>query len=205
MKKISIWLCAISLLAGGCRTSRITSSWKAEDKTPSNFNKILVLALIPQKDRQVQERMEQHVAGDLTNIGYTAMSALQQYGPKAFDNLGEEAALDRIKSSGADMVLTIVLLSKEKERTYVPGRTYYANSFWDYYGMRHQRIYEPGYYVIDTRYFWESNLYDMATQKLLYSAQTKSFSPSSTESMSHEYGLLIVNNMRKQKVLANRE
>jgi hypothetical protein len=202
--KIGMWAIGWALLAMGCNSSKITTSWKATVVEPSKYQKVMVLALIPDKDRQVQERMEQHFVGDLVNLGYTAFSALQQYGPKAFDNMDEKKALDKMRSSGADAVITIVLLNKEKERSYVPARSYYVGGLWDYFGARQQRIYEPGYYVTDTKYFWESNFYDLSTQVLLYSAQTKSFSPLSTEALGHEYGLLLVGAMRKQKVLENR-
>ena len=58
---------------------------------------------------------------------------------------------------------------------------------------------------MDTKYFWESNLYDMSNQKLVYSVQTKSFDPATSESMAHEYGRMIVKNMVKQQVLAKHE
>lgn len=192
------------LLLFGCNSSKITSAWKAQEVVADKYKEILVLAMIPEKDRLLQERMEQHFVGDLTNLGYTATSAMQQYGPKAFENLDEKAVLDKIKSSGVDAVITIVLVNKEKERTYVPGRTYTVHSFGDYYAMRQQRIYEPGYYTTNTQYLWESNFYDLANQALVYSAQTKSFSPASTEALSHQYGVLLVGNMRKMRVLQNR-
>lgn len=192
------------LLLFGCNSSKITSAWKAQEVVADKYKKILVLAMIPEKDRLLQERMEQHFVGDLTNLGYTATSAMQQYGPKAFENLDEKAVLDKIKTSGVDAVITIVLVNKEKERTYVPGRTYTVHSFGDYYAMRQQRIYEPGYYTTNTQYLWESNFYDLASQALVYSAQTKSFSPASTEALSHQYGVLLVGNMRKMLVLQNR-
>jgi hypothetical protein len=119
----------------------------------------------------------------------------------------EEAAIDKLKSSGVDAVITIVLLDKKKESKYVPGNMYYSpygyyyNRFWGYRGVLYRRIYEPGYYVTDTRYFWESNLYDMSTQQLLYSAQTQSFDPSSSASLGHEYGKMIVQDMVKKNVL----
>jgi hypothetical protein len=192
------------LLLFGCNSSKITSSWKAQEVAADKYKKILVLAMIPEKDRLLQERMEQHFVGDLTNLGYTAVSAMQQYGPKAFENLDEKTILDKIKSSGVDAVITIVLVNKEKERTYVPGRTYTIHSFGDYYAMRQQRVYEPGYYTTNTQYLWESNFYDLSNQTLLYAAQTKSFSPASTEALSHQYGVLLVGNMRKMLVLQNR-
>ena len=178
MKKIK-WLGVILLLvATGCTTSKITSSWKAENADSQKYNKIMVLGLIREADRTIQENMENHLVGDLKELGYSSVSSLQEYGPKAFDKMDEEAALSKLKYSGVDAIITIVLLDKEKERRYVPGYMnyspygYYYNRFWGYRMALYQRIYEPGYYVTDTKYFWESNLYDMSTQKLVYSVQT---------------------------------
>jgi hypothetical protein len=195
------------LLISGCRSSQITSSWKAPETRPQSYSKILVLALVRDNDRQLQESMEKHLAGDLQNMGHTAISSLQEFGPKAFDNTEEEEALKQLRGSGFDAVVTIVLLDKEKERRYVPGHPYYTpygiyyNRFWRYRSTLYFRIYEPGYYVTDTRYFWESNFYELEAQKLLYSTQSKSFDPSSTETMGHEYGKLIAKNLVKEGVL----
>jgi hypothetical protein len=201
MRILQSILFSVLLISIGCSSSKITTTWKAPVTPTKNYTKILVLGVINDKDKRVQQLMEQHFVGDLTNLGYNAISALQQYGPKAFENLSEKEALEKIKTSGADAVLTIVLLDKQKERKYIPPQPVYYRPFWDYYGYRYGRIYEPGYYVTDTKYFWESNFYDMSNQSLLYSVQTKSFSPNSTESMGHEYGLMIVKNMVKQNIL----
>ena len=195
------------LMAAGCTTSKITTSWKAENTVPQKYNKILVLGLIREADRTLQENMENHFVGDLKELGYNATSSLKEYGPKVFDKMDEEAAIDKIKNSGVDAVLTIVLLNKERERKYVSANIhyspygYYSNRFWGYRNTLYHRIYEPGYYVIDTKYFWESNFYDMSTQKLLYSVQTQSFDPANSESMGYEYGKMIVKNIVKQNVL----
>ena len=191
----------------GCTTSRITSSWKADNTVPQYYNKILVMGLIRDADRTLQENMETHLVGDLKEMGYNAVSSLQEYGPKAFTGLNEESAISKIKDSGVDAVLTIVLLDKEKERKYIAGSIYYSpygyyyNRFWGYYGTMYRRIYEPGYYVTDTRYFWESNFYDMSTQRLIYSVQTQSFDPASSESLGHEYGQMILKDMVKNKIV----
>lgn len=209
MKKIKWISFALLLMAAGCTTSKITTSWKAENTVPQKYNKILVLGLIREADRTLQENMENHFVGDLKELGYNVVSSLKEYGPKAFDKMDEEAALSKLKNSGVDAVITIVLLDKEKERKYVPGNMYYSpygyyyNRFWGYRSTLYHRIYEPEYYVTNTKYFWESNLYDMSTQKLVYSVQTQSFDPVNSESMGHEYGQMIVKNMVKQNVLQN--
>lgn len=207
MKRLLFATMGAVLLSLACSTSRLTTSWKAENFVPRKYNKVMILGLIREADRSIQENMENHFVGDLRELGYNAVSSLAEYGPKAFDKMEEEAAIDKLKSSGVDAVITIVLLDKKKESKYVPGNMYYSpygyyyNRFWGYRGVLYRRIYEPGYYVTDTRYFWESNLYDMSTQQLLYSAQTQSFDPSSSASLGHEYGKMIVQDMVKKNVL----
>ena len=210
MNRAKLHLLLPFLLLSGCSTSRITSSWKGEHITAKKYNKIMVLGLIRETDRSIQENMENHLVGDLQALGYMAVSSLKEYGPKVFDTIDEEDAVMKLKNSGIDAVLTIVLLDKSKERKYVPGNLYYSpygyyyNRFWGYRIALSHRIYETAYYETDTRYFWESNLYDMETQKLVYSVQTESFDPASSESMGHEYGQLIVKDMVKNNVLQKR-
>jgi hypothetical protein len=199
MKKIKWIGVAAVFIITGCHASKITTSWKAENTTPQKYNKVLVLGLIKESDRSIQEKMENHFVGDLQALGYNAVSSLKEYGPKAFDKMEEAAAIEKLKNSGVDAVLTIVLLDKEKERQFIPPN--YSNRFWGYHTDRFMRIYEPGYYVINTKYFWESNFYEMTNQKLLYSVQTKSFAPDNAESMGHEYGKMIVKNMVKQHII----
>jgi hypothetical protein len=211
MKKTKWIGAALLLIAAGCTTSIITTSWKAENTAPQSYNKVMVLSLIREADRTIQENMENHFVGDLKELGYNAVSSLKLYGPKAFDKMDEEAAIKELKYSGIDAVITIVLLDKQKERKYVPGNMYYSpygyyyNRFWGYRTALYRRIYEPGYYVTDTKYFWESNLYDLSSQKLLYSVQTQSFDPANSEALAHEYGKMIVKNMVKNDVLKRTE
>jgi len=207
MKKIKVLSVGLLLIVAGCTTSKITSSWKAENTLPQKYNKVMVLGLIREADRTIQENMENHLVSDLQELGYNAVSSMKEYGPKSFENMDEEAAISKLKNSGIDAVLTVVLLDKQKERKYIPGNMYYSpygyyyNRFWGYRATIYRRIYEPGYYITDTKYFWESNLFDMSNQKLVYSVQTQTFDPANTESMAHEYGQMIVNDMAKNNVL----
>ncbi|HEX4956534.1 MAG TPA: hypothetical protein VFV46_00035 [Lacibacter sp.] len=201
MKTLVGILLASLLLSSGCTTSRITSSWKAKGEITPVFQKILVLGLLHENNHALQQRMETHLADDLKMLGYKTITSLDEYGPKAFEHMSEKEALEKLKYSGIDGVLTIVLLDKAKEQYYVPGRIHYSpygfyyDRFWGYRGVLYQRIYEPGYYVTDTQYFWESNLYMVQTQQLVYSVQTESFDPVNTQNQAHEYGKLIIKNM----------
>jgi len=209
MKRMQ-WLILVMLL-GGCTSSRLVYSWMSPDIQPRKFNKIMVVALIKDTDRQLQQQMEMHLVGDLKDKGYEAVSSIGELGPRAFDKMDEDAVLDKLKSNGVEAVMTVVMLDKSKERYYVPGRVIYSpyglyhNRFYGYYITMYDRIYTPGYYEVSTRYFWESNLYDLSEKKLLYSVQTESFDPSNAATQAHEYGQLIVKDMiEKQVVIALR-
>lgn len=208
MKRIFVFLLVI---LSGCTSSKITHTWKSSNAEIKPTQKILVLGLIHDNDRNTQEKMEQHLVNDLIELGYIASSSLKEYGPKAFEKMTEQDVLDKIKNSGFDVVLSIVLLDKSKERYYVPERIYYSpftmyqRGFWRYYTLMNERIYSPGYYEESTRYFWESNLFEVASRQLIFSAQTESFDPASKEILGHEYGQIIVKNMIKEKILLNRK
>ena len=207
MKIITALIVTSFLLFAGCSSLKITSSWKASGLPEVRYTKILVVGLIEEKNRQVQENMENHLAGDLAAMGYITVTALQEYGPHAFEKMDEKEALQKIKSSGVDAVVTIVLLDKKKERRYVSAQSYnapygyYYNNFWQYRSSLFDRVYRPGYYVTDTKYFWESNFYSMRTDSLLYSVQTRSFASTTTGSMAHEYGQLIARHMKAAGIL----
>jgi hypothetical protein len=208
MKRIIVFLVISGWLFISCgTTTSITSTWKAPDVTPRKFEKLMVLGLIRDADRSIQQNMENHLVGDLKALGYDAYSALEEYGPKTFENLTEEQANQKLKSSGFDAVLTIVLLDKKQERYYVPHRVVYTpyftyhTRFWGYYRTIYERIETPGYYSSYSKYFWESNLYDLDKNSLLYSIQTQSFEPSSREELAHGYGKLIVKSLVTNNLL----
>jgi hypothetical protein len=190
-----------------CNSSKITNSWKSESVPYKKFNKILVIGINGGTDIGNKEKMESELVSDLKGLGYNAVSSVKEFGPKTFQNIDEDAVITKFQGTGFDAVITIVLLSKEKERYYIPAQVYfspyamYHRHFWGYYNTMYARIYTPGYYVVDKRYFWESNLYDLATKDLVYSVQTESYNPSSTAVLAHEYGELIINDMVKNNVL----
>ncbi len=203
MKKLS-WVLSIALLFS-CQTSKITYKWTDENVAPKKYTKILVLGVFKDNDHELQSKMEHHIVGDLNDLGYSAFSASEIYPPNSFINSDTTKAIEAINKKGFDAVLTVVLLNKQKEKNYVPAKTEYVAPYHDqfdrYYSGMYNRIYTEGYYTTETKLFWETNFYDHATKKLIYSSQTRSFNPGSKESLAHYYGLLLVNSLVKSRVL----
>ena len=197
----NIVILLISLLFIGCSSSWITNRWKPETMPIKNYSKVMVVGILLENQNDLREKMENHLVGDLKDRGYLAISSMKEFGPQSFVNLNEEEAYNKLDNSGVEAVITIVLLDKKREKYYVPGKIFYSpfspyqHHLWNYYHTINNRIYQPGYYQINTKYFWESNFYDIKNKKWLYSVQTESFEPNSVEILAHQYGKLIVKNM----------
>lgn len=199
---------AMLMLAACSGSTKVTSSWKDNERGALRTdNKVLVMALVSQKEGALRNSMENEMVLALRQKGYNAVSAYKEYGPQAFRNMDEKRALKQIRERDIDQVMTIVMLDKSKEKQYVPGRVSYApfspyyGRFWGYYNWRYGSIYEPGYYTNNTKYFLESNLYDLKDKKMIYSAQSESFDPPSAERLAVVYTQKIVKDMVKQNLL----
>jgi hypothetical protein len=200
------------LLAISCNSTKITSSWEAPGAKQNNYKKILVMGILPEKDRSVRQQLERQLAEQLTGLGYTAVSAMDEFGPRAFEKIREEDIATRLKSSGYDAVLTTVLLDKSKERNYNPGSVSYQpiglgvrySRFGRYYTTIYDRVYQPGYYTLSTDYMLESNLYEIGSGDLKYSVQIKAFDPTSASSLGSDYGERIVKDMVKKDIIKKR-
>ncbi|SFN78560.1 hypothetical protein SAMN05428949_3464 [Chitinophaga sp. YR627] len=211
MKKLGLFLMAIGLLSmTACTSTKLTSSWKTPDARIQQENKIMVIALVPAKERSLRILMENNLVAELKKEGYNAVSAYATYGPD--DNLGkgdEKTALKKFRSSDVDQVMTIAMVDKSRERTYVPGYGAYGpygnpyyGGFWPYYRGWYGRMYDPGYTQVNTKYEWDTNLYDLKEKKLLYNAQSASVDPPTAYRQAYLFAKQIVKDMQKQQLIA---
>ncbi|MGN6616767.1 MAG: hypothetical protein ACTHJ5_06280 [Ilyomonas sp.] len=209
MKKLLlISIPVLALLFAGCSTSKITDSWATKQQLRSSENKILVLGLFSEKNRDAKRAMENELASDLRKFGYNAVTATETFGPVAFRDMNEQQALQKLRDNGIENVVTINLLNKDQQKKYVPGTAYppYSpfygfNRFWGYYSYYQPFAYNRGYYKNSTNYYFETNLYNVNSNELIYSAQTKSFDPSSMRTLANDYARNVVRDMKKKNVL----
>jgi len=188
-----------------CSNTKVTSSWKANDYVTKTYHNIMVWGILTEKDGALREKMETHLVNDLAGKGYHAISSLNVFGSRAYNKLSEKEIVEQFKNSGVDAVMTIVLLNKAKEEVYVPPGIVNNPMAFDqvdkYYSNVYEKVFAPGYYLATTNYFWESKLFEVIKDKLVYSARTKSFDPSSADLLAHENGLTIIKDMTKKKII----
>lgn len=194
----------VVLLLYACGSTKLVSSWTAPGAGTQKFDKVLVVALMGDRDRMLRENVEKIIVQQLQHRGINAGSAFSEYGPKKFEGLNEESVIKRLKNNGYDGAITVALLDKSKEKSYNPGGVGFYPApyrFWGYYNWRYSRIYEPGYYTVNNKFMLEASLYDLNNDQLLYSAQTKSVNPASPQSLAAEFSDKIFENMSKSGVI----
>lgn len=206
MKTNNLVLVAVTaVLVLSCNSTKLTSSWKAKDAVTKEYHNIMVWGILTEKDSALKSNMETHLVNDLVDKGYHAISSLSVFGSRSYKKLTEKEIVDQFRNSGVDAVITIVMLDKKKEELYVPpGMVNNMNSYDHvdkYYSNIYEKVFTPGYYVTTTSYFWESNLFEVNQDKLVYSARTRSFDPSSANMLAHENGLLLIKDMVKKKLI----
>lgn len=198
------------LSACGTNT-KIVGAWTSEE-IPANksYEKVFIAALTP--NTNVQNAIENNLATAARQRGIEAATSAQVF-TKSFtkdEQPSKKEILDKVKAQNADAIFTVTLLDQETETRYVPGSTTYYRpmtygryygSFYNYYTTMYPVTYEPGYYKTDQVYYMESNLYDAETEKLIWSAQSKTVNPSNIDSFARDYTQAMVNELIKDGVL----
>ena len=201
IKKIFCLGAVTLMMATSCNNTQLITSWKAPEATVDSYNKILVIGLMGNKDRELRESVENSVAGRLKDEGMNVETATQQFGPKSFRTMSEEDAVKTVNDNGFDAVMVVALLDKDKERSYSPGyisSTPYAvvrNRWYGNYSVLYDRVYNPGYYTTTTDYTLEADFYKTSGDRLIYSAQAKTFDPNSSEGLANDFSKTVVKDM----------
>lgn len=171
----------------------------------------MVVGILQEKDTTIQRKMERHLVSDLHAIGYNAVGYREIFNEGELKNMRYDSVRKRLAEKGIDGVITISLMTSEKESVYVrdKGRSDMdalpMGSFWQSPTPVKQQAGKPGYYLTSTTYYWESNFYDVNSVALLYNARSTAFEVASTESLAHKYGKMIIRDIQRNYVLSAKQ
>lgn len=212
MKRVCVLTATIvTIFLGACSsTKESTGVWydkeKIKGKSYDNFFVIVMTA-----DIEARVRLENDIASTIVSRGHKAIKSyevlpadLKDPKPPAVD-----AVIEKIKASDCNAVFVTSLLDKTDAIRHTEGGTHYtmrtdyswAGTFFGYYSHYYSTVTTQGYYSNDKTYFMQSNLYDKATQELMFSVQSEIFNPSSLASGSRTYISTLLKQLDKAKLL----
>jgi hypothetical protein len=200
----------LSTFLSACSSStQILGSWKSPEIDAQNYQRIVVAALTD--NVLARQEVENDLQAQLRLRGIESTRSIDLFPPSAASRLGPDVnlLLERIKENGHDAILTAALVDEQTETRYVPGymgyhpmnRFMWYGSFRGYYNFWYPTLYDPGYYTEDKVYYLETNLYDTDTDRLVWSAQSKSYSPRSLSRAASKFAEITVQKMAEDNVL----
>ena len=191
----------------GCGGSvQLTSVWTDPGRSDQPKNNILVVGLAQRP--QVRTSFEYQLKHEFTSRGVGAMASV--------DGIPQDVQLDKqsfaqyFGKDNLDAVLVTGLVSADTTDQYTPGNSYavpvgYYNTWHGYYGAVYAVHREPGYWTTNTKFVLESNLYDVATAKLIWRGISKAVNPENTMEVIEELSKILVNRLGEDGIVRLQE
>jgi hypothetical protein len=199
-----------AVLFVACAAPKSTGVWiNAEKIQGKQFSKVFIVVMTA--DIEARSKIENDLAEEATERGYSAVKSMDIMPPNIKDPATpvKEDILTKVKESGCDAVFAATLLRQEEDVRYTPGVTGYSimpyyrwhGNVVGYYSHWHPFVFQPGYYAKDKSYFMQSNLYDVATEEIMWSVQSEVFNPSSVAKFSKSYTGTLIKQLEKEGLL----
>jgi len=206
MKCKIVLLLLLALSMSGCGpTQKIIGSWADPEATSMGpYKKAFVIVLSQNKDANYY--IESQMSNTLRSKGFQVVQCTELFPPNfsLSQDFTREQLAEALKESGCDAVLTLALLDAKIVESYHPGTVYYPmnygyyGSYYGYYNYYYPQVYSPGYYSVDKTYYLETNLYDLASDKLLWSVQSEAKNPADLDAWFKDYAPLLMNHLKSK-------
>ncbi len=183
-------------LLNACATTVTTNVWK--DQTYGGpVKKVLVMGISQKKG--IQRFFEDEFVRQLREKGTDGIAG---YSVLPYDEkMTKDFIAAKARESGADAVLVARPLSREMQRTYVPGQVYAVPGSYSRWGSYYGHAYSPGYVVEDEYVYIETNLYDVATEQLIWSTQSETIILASDQALIKEFISTMVTQLSSDKLI----
>lgn len=195
--KLSASLAFAAVAALACSSTKLVSTFEDPGFSGGPFRKLMVVGLGASEGGRAS--FENAVADKLAAQGVLGVASGNVLVAAA--DLNRDAVRGWVEKDGYDAVLVTRLVDTKNETTYRPPTYGDFYGYWGYYGSY---VSSPGYVLETTTLLIESTLFDAATGKVVYSAESKSFQPSSRDQVVHELVPLLVGDLTKRRLLASR-
>jgi hypothetical protein len=156
----------------GCSQTKVTSVWVDQEYQGKGIDNVFVVGV--SKDGGLRRIFEDEFVARFSERGVKATSSYRVV-PEA--DLQDEKKLEEgVKNSGSDTILMTRVIDIRKDTQYIPPDYVYSPPAY-YYGGWHgyyNRAYmaSPGYTVEYETAVLETNLYDLKSDKLIWSARS---------------------------------
>ena len=186
-------------LLAGCTTT-LKSSWVDPEAASTKMQDVLVVGMARQEGnrRLFEDLFSERLAAEGVSAS-ASYRVLPQGAEPTHANL--EAAL---AAGDFDTVFVARYVRTDREVVYrQPIRTHYGGGYYfgHHYPFHYDVVTSPGYWAETSTIILQNNLYQVAGGKLIWSAESESFEPTSAEQTVRDLSNVVINDLRAKQLL----
>ncbi len=190
----------VTVLFVACATTTPVVEWRSPEFKEASFDDILIIGV--SNDNVARRSFEDKFVAELKKLGVTAVSShsIMAEGEK----ITKESVEAAIKGKKTDAVLVTHLVGMETREAYTPPTyrpTPMMGGYYGYYSHVYTYVYEPGYYTRYKVVKLETNLYDTATSKLVWSTQSESVDADNVKKLIDSKIKATIKQLKQQKLI----
>ena len=202
MKENSVkWLgglFSLAFLIISCAGTELTQKPVDDAYTGKPVSNILIIAITGNEHNR--RSYEKKFVAQLKSVGVDAVSSEEAIPMPADLEMKKEMILNAVNQYNNDAVIITHLVGKEDKDVYSRGSSGHRGLF----GFYHSRYSSPGYSSTSTTVRLETNLYDVKTEKLIWSGKSKTWSKDSKDQIMNDVIKAVISNLQKNKLIAPR-
>ena len=122
--------------------------------------------------------------------------------------IDREVVTRAIKGLEIDAVIVTHLVGVDEETIYRPSMDYmpmygggYYGGLYSYYPHVNTYVQRPGYYTTHETYTLETNLYDVESEELVWSARSRTFAPESVDEVITDLTKLLIKDLSEKNLI----
>jgi hypothetical protein len=204
-----VLLCLTSILLVSCANTKISQSWVEPDNNKTYGNLLIIGVAESEQNRRAYES---HFVDDLRAIGIGAEASYKLI--KSNETIDRDSVAKAIKGLHIDGVIVTHLVAVDEETIYRPSTGYmygggygvgygggYYGGLYSYYPHVNSYVHNPGYYTTHETYTLETNLYDVESEELVWSARSRSFAPESVQEVVVDVTKLLIQDLEDKNLI----
>ncbi len=190
-------------LLSSCSASKLLSTWESESAAQFKTSKILVIGVA--KNETKRRIYEDTFTDSLISMKVDAVPSYST--SKQVIEPTEEHLREAIQKSGCDSVLITHMVGASEKDFYQPNSMIVGSNdirnygLYGYYPFIYRSVYSSGSYITKTKVMLETSLYDVATEKRIWSARSESIDPVMTRKYYQQLINLFLSDLESKKIL----
>ena len=192
-------LCALLLFSCSGTGTQITQKQVEDAYKGKPVSDILVIAITGNEhNRRV---FEKKFVSQLKLVGIDAVSSEEAMPMPADLELKKEDILKAVDQYENDAVIITHLIGKEEKDVFTRGGSPHGG-FYGFYRSRYSYAHDPGYSSTSTTVRLETGLYDVKTEKLIWSGKSDTWSNEAKDQIINDVIKAVITELKNNKLIA---